>query len=118
MVAVSDAQLIGAAISRVDGDAAWVLRLTLRPGFRRRGLGSRLIGELEQRLVALGVRRIRSILPAQETGTQAFLNSGFRERGPMLLFEKSEGIDPHAARLLRAPGGSCSRQNCGQTSPA
>lgn len=105
VVAVLDGQLVGAAISRVDGDTAWILRLALHPSVRGRGLGSSLVGELEQRLVALGVRRIRGILPAEETGTQAFLNSGFSKRGPMLLFEKTEGIDPRAARLLRELGG-------------
>lgn len=105
VVAVREGLLVGAAISRVAGDTAWILRLALHPSARRQGLGSRLIGELEQRLVSLGVRRIRGILPSQETGTQAFRNSGFSERGPMLLFDKSEGIDPHAARLLREMGG-------------
>lgn len=105
VVAVLDGQLVGAAVSRVEGDTAWILRLTLHPSVRQRGLGSSLIGELEQRLVALGMRRIRGILPSEETGTQAFLNSGFSQRGPMLLFEKTEGIDPRAALLLRELGG-------------
>lgn len=105
VVAVLGGQLVGAAVSRVDGDTAWILRLALHPSVRQRGLGSSLVGELEQRLVALGVRRIRGILPSEETGTQAFQNSGFSKRGPMLLFEKMEGIDPRAARLLRELGG-------------
>lgn len=105
VVAVLDGRLVGAAVSRVEGDTAWILRLTLDPSVRQRGLGSSLIGELEQRLVSLGMRRIRGILPSEETGTQAFLNSGFSKRGPMLLFEKTEGIDPRAARLLRDLGG-------------
>lgn len=105
VVAVLDGKLVGAAVSRVDGDTAWILRLALHPRVRQRGLGSSLVGELEQRLVARGVRRIRGILPPDETGTQAFLNRGFNQRGPMLLFEKTEGIDPRAARLLRELGG-------------
>lgn len=105
VVAVSAGRLVGAAVGRVDGDTAWILRLAIHPSARRRGLGSALVSELEQRLIARGVRRIRGILPAEETGTQAFLNSGFRSRGPMLVFEKQEGINPHAARLLRDLGG-------------
>ena len=105
VVAVRDGVLVGAAVSAVSGDTAWILRLTLHPDARRQGLGSALIRELEQRLVARGTRRVRGILPDAETGTQAFLNSGFRSRGPMLVFEKEERIDPHAARLLRELGG-------------
>lgn len=105
VVAVSGGRLVGAAAGRLDGDTAWILRLALHPDARGRGLGSALVGELEQRLIARGARRIRGVLPEDETGTQAFLNSGFRARGPMLLFEKQEGIDPHAAGLLRELGG-------------
>ncbi len=105
VVAVRDGVLVGAAVSAVSGDTAWILRLALHPKARRQGLGSALIRELEQRLVARGTRRIRGILPDDETGTQAFLNSGFRSRGPMLVFEKEERTDPQAARLLRELGG-------------
>lgn len=105
VVAVASGRLVGAAVARVTDDTAWVLRLALHPDARGRGLGSALIAELEQRLVNRGVRRIRGVLPADETGTQAFLNSGFQPRGPMLLFEKNEGVDPHAAQVLRELGG-------------
>ncbi len=105
VVAIAGGRLVGAAVGKVDGETAWVLRLALHPEARHRGLGSTLLGELEQRLVARGVRRIRGVLPADETGTQAFTNSGFRPRGPMLVFEKDEGIDPHAAQVLRDLGG-------------
>lgn len=105
VVAVSSGRLVGAAVGRVEGETAWILRLALHPEARGQGLGSALLRELEQRLIARGVRRIRGILPEDETGTRAFLNSGFHSRGPMLLFEKQEGIDPRAARLLRDLGG-------------
>jgi len=106
VVAVASGQIVGAAVGRVEGDQAWLLRLALDPAWRGRGLGSTLISELEHRLVAAGVRRIRALLPADETGTQAFANSGFTARPAMTLFEKSESVDPHAATLLRELGGS------------
>jgi len=106
VVAVVSGRIVGAAVGRVEGDQAWLLRLALDPAWRGQGLGSRLISELEQRLVAAGVRRIRALLPADETGTQAFTNSGFTARPAMTLFEKSESIDPHAAHVLRELGGS------------
>lgn len=105
VVAIRGGALVGAAVSAVSGETAWILRLALHPDARQQGLGSALIRELEARLVARGIRRIRGILPHEETGTQAFLNSGFQPRGPMLVFEKEERIDPEAARLLRELGG-------------
>lgn len=106
VAAVHDGHIVGAAISRVDGDRAWVIRLALSPDWRGRGMGSALVGELEHRLTAVGVRSIRALLPDTETGTQAFLNSGFSERSAVSVFEKSERVNPHAAGLLRALGGS------------
>ncbi|MFZ5846242.1 MAG: ATP-binding protein, partial [Actinomycetota bacterium] len=76
------------------------------PGFRRMGLGSALLGALEHRLVTSGVRRLSAILPDAETGSQAFLNSGFTSRGGLSYFEKTEMVTPHAATLLTTLGGS------------
>ena len=106
VVAVGSGRVVGSAVSRVEGDQAWVIRLALHPEWRGRGIGSALISELEHRLVAAGVRRIRALLPTDETGTAAFVNSGFTPRPAMTLFEKSESVDPHAAGLLRELGGA------------
>lgn len=106
VVAVASGRIVGAAVGRVEGDQAWVLRLALDPAWRGRGLGSSLISELEHRLLAAGVRRIRALLPADETGSRAFTNSGFTARPAMTLFERSESVDPHAATVLRELGGA------------
>ena len=106
VVAVASGRLVGTAVSRVEGDQAWLLRLALDPAWRGRGLGSALISELEHRLVMAGVRRIRALLPTDETGTAAFDNSGFTARPAMTLFEKSESVDPRAATVLRELGGA------------
>ena len=42
----SDGGIVGAAISSVSGDEAWVLRLSLAPSHRNRGMGSALLGQL------------------------------------------------------------------------
>ncbi|MAS55943.1 MAG: GNAT family N-acetyltransferase [Nocardioides sp.] len=101
----SDGGIVGAAISSVSGDEAWVLRLSLAPSHRNRGMGSALLGQLEQRLIALGVQRIRVLFPADETGARALLNNGFTERAALSLFEKREFTSPQSASLLRELGG-------------
>lgn len=106
VVVQSNGQVVGAAISRVMGDQAWIMRLAISPEFRGRGVGSALIAELEHQLVASGVRRIRALLPNGETGAQAFRNSGFFERGGLTWYEKAESVTPHAAQLLRELGGT------------
>ncbi len=106
VVAVSNGRLVGSAISRVDGDRAWVLRLALAPAWRGRGLGSALLAALEQRLTAAGVRKVSAVLPRDETGSVAFANSGFASRDDVTYFEKTEAITAQSATLLHALGGS------------
>jgi GNAT superfamily N-acetyltransferase len=106
VVAVAQGRVIGSAVSRVEGDRAWLLRLALAPDWRRKGLGSALLAALEHRLVSAGVRRLSAILPEAETGSQAFLNSGFASRTGLTYFEKTEMVTPHAATLLASLGGS------------
>ena len=105
LAASSSGEILGAAISVVHGEEAWLLRLSLAPGSRNRGLGSVLITQLEQRLVALGVQRIRVLVPAGETGARALHNNGFIERPTLSLFEKREFTNPRSAGLLRELGG-------------
>ena len=106
VVAVAEGRVIGVAVSRVDEDRAWVLRLSLDPHWRGRGLGSALLGELEHRLLLRGVRRIGALLPEGETGTDAFKNSGFVQRGGVVLFDKHETVSPRAAAVLARLGGA------------
>lgn len=106
VVAVGQGEVVGVAISRVDADRAWVLRLSLHPEWRGMGLGSSLLSALEHRLLGLGVRRITALLPEGETGTEAFVNSGFVKRGGITHFDKHETVSPHSAGLLAQLGGA------------
>lgn len=97
VVAIAAGQVIGAAVSRVDYDRAWVGRIALSPLWRGRGLGSALLAELEHRLIASGVSRISALLPDGETGSVAFENSGFRSRAGLTYYEKTETVSPRSA---------------------
>ncbi|MEP6598002.1 MAG: GNAT family N-acetyltransferase [Actinomycetota bacterium] len=104
VVAVAGGQVVGSAISRVDEDRAWVLRITLSPAWRGRGMGSDLLAALEHRLLARGVSRISALLPDGETGSVALANSGFQTRGGVTYYEKLERSSPRAVSLLTALG--------------
>jgi transitional endoplasmic reticulum ATPase len=106
VVAVVHGAVVGVAVSRVDADRAWVLRLSLDPAWRGKGLGSTLLNELEHRLLARGVRRITAILPDGETGSTAFVNSGFIQRSGIAHFDKHETMSPRSAAVLARLGGS------------
>ncbi len=106
VAAEAGGRLVGTAVGRVDHDRGWVLRITLHPDWRDRGLGSELLGALEQRLVGAGARRLTCVLPEGETGSQALRNSGFVERGDVAWFDKLEHVRPQDVDAASGLGGS------------
>jgi len=56
LVVESDGAVIGTALGRWDGRRAWVHRVAVAPGRQSKGLGTRLMAEVESRLRELGAR--------------------------------------------------------------
>lgn len=104
VVAMADDVMIGAAVSRVEGDRAWILRICMGPSWRHRGLGSALITALEHRLFAGGVRTVHAVLPEGETGAAALHNCDFVTRSGLVFFEKRGPVTPQAVSMLAALG--------------
>jgi len=74
IVAGSAGAIVGSVIAGWDGWRGSVYRLSVSPAHRRRGIGGRLLHAAEERLVALGARRLHAIV----VGTDA-LAVGFWE---------------------------------------
>ncbi|MFJ5025744.1 GNAT family N-acetyltransferase [Streptomyces goshikiensis] len=104
VVATADEVVVGAAVSRVEGDRAWILRIGTAPAWRRQGLGSNLITALEHRPFASGVRAVHAVLPAGETGATALHNCGFGARPGLVFFEKRAQVTPQAVSMLASLG--------------
>lgn len=107
-------RLVGIAVGRVDHDRGWILRITLHPEWRQRGLGSEMLAALEQRLISAGARRMTCALPRGETGTHALRNSGFAERDDIAWFDKRERVRPEDVGAAVALGGSVPPANLWQ----
>lgn len=99
LTATHGGRLVGAATGVVrtqgpEGPTGFVQFLAVAPGYRRRGVASRLLDELEQRLARRGVRRIRAF-----GGAPSYLWPGVdvRYTGALCLFERRgyrlEGYD-------------------------
>ncbi|WP_318294541.1 GNAT family N-acetyltransferase [Streptomyces bacillaris] len=99
VVAVAEGQLVGAAVGRVDGDRAWVLRVALHPAWRNLELGTALLSALEQRMRAAG-----AVLPEDETGAAALVNSGFRLRRGLSYCEKVQSVTAEGSAVLSSLG--------------
>src|SRR5246127_2042403 len=89
VVAVVGEELAGAAVATVGGDRAWVMRISLAPAWRHRGIGSAMLRELERRLVAAGVHRIQCLLAGEsDIGALALEHAGYTARQGMVLYER------------------------------
>ncbi|MER8196517.1 GNAT family N-acetyltransferase [Streptomyces microflavus] len=104
VVAVADGHLVGAAAGRVDGDRAWVLRVALHPAWRNLGLGTALLSALEQRMRAAGAVLVAAVLPEDETGAAALVNSGFRGRRGLTYYEKVQSVTAEGSAVLASLG--------------
>lgn len=108
VVAVVGEELAGVAVATVTGDQAWVMRISLAAAWRRRGIGSAMLGELERRLVTAGVRRIVCLLAANsETGPLALEHSGFSARREMVLYERVEPARAAQESWISSAGAWC-----------
>ena len=99
-------ELAGIAVATVSGARAWVMRISLAAAWRRRGIGSAMLGELERRLVAAGVHRIQCLLAGEsEVGALALEHAGYTARPGVVLYERLEPVRPGSAGVLGQLGG-------------
>jgi transitional endoplasmic reticulum ATPase len=106
VVAAAGDEVVGTVVAIVSGGRALVLRISLAPGWRRRGIGSAMLTELERRLVAAGAHRISCLLAEEgELGAAALEHCGYAARAGMSLYEKLEPVGPADVGILGQLGG-------------
>jgi ribosomal protein S18 acetylase RimI-like enzyme len=72
IVAESDGRIVGSVIAGWDGWRGAIYRLAVDPEHRRRGLGQSLLRAAEERLTALGGRRLHAIVVEANANAVAF----------------------------------------------
>lgn len=104
-VAVSEGRIVAAAVSRVDGDRAWILRIAVHPDRRGEGLPSALLVSLERLLAGRRARRIAYVLPSEDRLAEGLENVGYERQSAVAYYEKKESFGPGEASILDALGG-------------
>ena len=80
LVAELDDRIVGSLIAAWDGWRGNMYRLTVHPGYRRRGVARRLIAKGEERLRAAGAKRISALVwTADEAAVSAWLSAGYEQ---------------------------------------
>jgi MoxR-like ATPase/ribosomal protein S18 acetylase RimI-like enzyme len=105
VAAVGD-EVVGVVIATISGARAMVLRISLAPGWRQRGIGSAMLTELERRLVTAGTHRISCLLADEgEMGAAALQRCGYTVHRGMSLYQKLEPVGPADVGILGQLGG-------------
>lgn len=105
LVAVVGNDVVGMIVAQIEGERAWLAMFALDSRWRNRGIGSALLYELEKKLRALGVHRVRALVPEEMAGFRAMENSGYRPRTGLTYFEKVARLDPSEYTVLDDLGG-------------
>ena len=110
VVAVVGSELVGSAVALIDGNHAWIMRISLADNWRRKGIGSALPEALENRLGTRGVHKISCLFASgEEVGMTALEHRGFSVRDGLLLYEKVESVASSDIDILREVGGRGAR---------
>ncbi len=105
VVAQLDDAVVGAVVSTVAGDRAWVIRLAIADEWRGKGMASSLLLGLERALDDQRVRLLSYVLPEEEMLADGLANAGFTRRPAVAYFDKVVSAESAHADVLTDLGG-------------
>ncbi len=99
LVAAAGGDIVGTVMAGYDGHRGWVNYLAIAATHRRRGLGRRLMAEVEAALAALGCAKVNLQVRAGNDAALAFYGAiGYRRDavvsfGKRLVFDEPAGVE-------------------------
>ena len=90
LLAEEEGQVVGSVIGTFDGRRGYIYHVAVHPGSRRKGYATALLREIERRLWAIGVQKIRFMVSKSNEAAIAFYRT--------LGFE----VDEHAYSMSKA----------------
>ncbi|MCS6994726.1 MAG: GNAT family N-acetyltransferase [Anaerolineales bacterium] len=91
LVAESDGRILGTVIGGFDGRRGLIYHLAVDAEFRGRGIGTRLMDEIEARLKAKGCRRAYLLVKRGNSAAEMYEKRGWSEMTSVRLFGKNFG---------------------------
>ncbi len=105
VVAVASGALVGAAVARVSGADAHLMTLALHPGWRKKGIGSALLRQLDQEIIHRGGRRLLALVRPGQVGELALANQGFTHLDGLHLYLRDASMVPEELAIVERFGG-------------
>ncbi|MDG4757583.1 GNAT family N-acetyltransferase [Micromonospora sp. WMMD710] len=98
LVADVDATVAAVVLGTYDGRRGMILRLAVDPAYRRRGIATLLVAELERRFAALGCPRVNLLVLPEDTAALRFWQALGYAPQPDVLCTKPMGGSPDLSR--------------------
>lgn len=105
VVVVSSGALVGASVARVSGTDAHLMALALHPEWRKQGIGSALLRQLDQEIIHRGARRLMALVQPGQVGELAFSNQGFTHLDGLHLYLRVASMVPEELAVVERFGG-------------
>ena len=86
LVATRGSEVVGSAMGGWDGRRGWIYHVATTPGERRTGLATKLVRRIEERLGALGCRKVNVIIRDENEAGAAFWEALGYTRAPARQF--------------------------------
>jgi SpoVK/Ycf46/Vps4 family AAA+-type ATPase len=93
-------------VARVSGPDAHIVAFALHPEWRRQGIGSALLRQLDQEVIHRGASRLLAVVQAGQVGEVAFVNQGFTHLEGLHLYARDASMVPEELALVERFGGS------------
>lgn len=92
LVAEKNGRLIGSAFGTHDGRKGWINRVAVLPEYRRQGVATDLVREVEKRIKSKGIRIIACLVEEwNKESLKFFKNMGYICHRDIFYFTKREG---------------------------
>lgn len=87
-------EIAGAVLGTFDGRRGWVNRLAVRRDMQGRGVGARLLAELERRLIALGCTKVNLLIEPENASAEGFYARQGYQSDDLIFMEKRLAAPP------------------------
>ena len=94
LVAEEDGHIVGSVLGTHDGRKGWINRLAVHPDYRRRGIATRLVHEVEKRLAARGIEIVACLIEDWNTVSQEFFSAlGYYRHADIHYYSKRKNAE-------------------------
>lgn len=88
LIGLEDDRIVASALAGFDGRRGWLYHVATHPEVRRRGIATRMVRTVEDRLRELGCRKLNLIVWESEDEAMAFWSALGYRREPTVEFAK------------------------------